>query len=115
MGIQAFNMQGNTICINAATSPPTPKQAVTSGASGSGNQYEIINPGNVTVFIGAGPNAAAATSNAVVLSSGGTSSSFTYPILAGTDKVMTLPTGWYFTAITASGNTDIYISPGDGM
>jgi hypothetical protein len=109
MGIQAFASTGNTVTFTAATSAPTPVQALSSTLGG--NQYRIINSGNVTVFLGYGTAAANATSNAVVV----TSSQSSYPLLAGTDEILTFMPNAYFTGITGTGSAAVYITPGDGL
>jgi len=109
MGIQAFTKTGNTITFNAATSAPTPSQAVSTTIGG--NQYRIINSGNVTVFLGYGVTASDATNNAVVVTTTGTS----FPLLAGTDEILTFAPNAYFTGITSTGSANVYITPGDGM
>jgi hypothetical protein len=76
-----------------------------------GNQYRIINSGNVTVFLGYGADAANATSNSVVI----TSTQGSYPLLAGTDEILTFMPNAYFSGITGSGSAVIYITPGDGL
>jgi hypothetical protein len=76
-----------------------------------GNQYRIINSGNVVVFLGYGSTAAQATTNAVTV----TSSQPALPLLPGTDEILTFVPNAYFTGITASGNASIYITNGDGM
>jgi hypothetical protein len=109
MGIQAFTKMGNTVVFAATTSAPTPVQAASSTLGG--NQYRIINSGNVTVFLGYGVNASDATNNAVVVTTTGTS----FPLLAGTDEILTFAPNAYFTGITSTGSANVYITPGDGM
>lgn len=109
MGINAFTKTGNTIAFTANTSAPTPVQCVSSTLGG--NQYRIINAGTITAFLGYGTTSGDATNNAVVVSS--TSPSF--PLLAGTDEILTFVPNAYFTAITSSGTATIYITPGDGL
>jgi len=109
MGIQAFTKMGNTVAFTATTSAPTPVQAASSTLGG--NQYRIINSGNVTVFLGYGVNASDATNNAVVVTTTGTS----FPLLAGTDEILTFAPNAYFTGITSTGSANVYITPGDGM
>jgi hypothetical protein len=38
-----------------------------------------------------------------------------YPILAGTDEILTFVPNAYFTGITSSSTAVVYITPGDGM
>jgi len=109
MGIQAFTKTGNTVTFLAATSAPTPVQAASTTLGG--NQYRVINSGNVTVFLGYGQSSSDASNNAVVVTTTGTS----FPLLAGTDEILTFVPNAYFTGITASGNATIYITPGDGL
>lgn len=109
MGIQAFSKMGNTVVFAASTTAPTPVQAVSTTLGG--NQYRIINPGTVTVFLGYGMTSADAANNAVVVSS----SQASLPLLPGTDEILTFAPNAYFTGITSSGSTSIYITPGDGL
>lgn len=110
MIINAFNQLGNTVTFTANTTAPTPVQAPTNTGLGS-TQYEVMNAGLVTVFLGVGTSASAATNNAVVV----TTTDASYPLLPGTDKIITAPPGAYFTGITVTGNAAIYITPGEGM
>lgn len=109
MGINAFTKMGNTVAFTAATTAPTAVQAASSSLGG--NQYRIINAGNVTVFLGYGSTATDAANNAVVVSTTGAA----FPLLAGTDEILTFVPNAYFTAITANGTAAIYITPGDGL
>ena len=110
MGVNAFTPMGNTVTFTAATSAPTPVQAPAFGPGA--NQYRIVVPqGTNTVFLGIGTTAAAATNNAVVI----TSSTFTFPLLPGTDEILTFLPNAYFTGITNAGSTAVYITPGDGV
>ena len=109
MGIQAFTPMGNTVTFTAATTAPTPVQALSTTIGGT--QYRVINDGAVTVFMGWGDSAAAANANAVVVTTTGRA----FPLLAGTDEILTFNANQYLTAITVSGTANIYITPGDGM
>jgi len=109
MSTNAFTQFGNTVTFLAATTAPTPVQAVASTLGG--NQYRIINSGNVVVFLGYGSTAAQATTNAVTV----TSSQPALPLLPGTDEILTFVPNAYFTGVTASGTANIYITNGDGM
>jgi len=109
MGINAFAKTGNTVTFLANTTAPSGVQALSTTLGG--NQYRIINSGSQVVFLGYGNSAAAAAANATVV----TSSSNTFPLLPGTDEILTfMPNAW-FTGITSSGNSTIYITPGDGV
>lgn len=106
MGIQAFTKLGNTVTFTANTSAPTPVQA-TSDTLG-GNQYRIVNAGNVAVFIGAAATSAAASTNA-----GNVATSI--PILPNTQEVLTFLPNAYFTGSTSSGTAVVYVTAGDGL
>jgi hypothetical protein len=111
MSTNAFTPMGNTVTFtaNVSGSVPTPVQALSTTLGG--NQYRILNAGSNTVFLGIGNTSANATANAVVISSTGQS----YPLLPGTDEILTFAPNWYFTGITSSGTSQIYITPGDGL
>jgi hypothetical protein len=109
MSTNAFTQFGNTVAFVAATTAPAPVQAIANTLGG--NQYRIINSGNVVVFLGYGSTAAQATTNAVIV----TSSQPALPLLPGTDEILTFVPNAYFTGVTASGTANIYITNGDGM
>ena len=108
MGINAFTKTGNTVTFTASVSEPTP--VLCSSTTLGGNQYRIINSGNVTVFLGYGTSSANANAFAVTV----TSSQASFPLLAGTDEILTFAPNAYFTGVSAS-NAVVYITPGDGM
>ena len=103
-----FCPSGNTVTFTAATSAPTPVQALSTTLGG--NQYRVVNAGSTLVFMGVGTSSANATANAVVVSS----SQQAIPLLAGTDEIITFPPNAWFTGITSSGTASIYVTPGDG-
>ena len=103
-----FCPSGNTVTFTAATSAPTPVQALSTTLGG--NQYRVVNAGSTLVFMGVGTSSANATANAVVVSS----SQAAIPLLAGTDEIITFPPNAWFTGITSSGTASIYVTPGDG-
>ena len=109
MGINAFTKMGNTVVFTAATTAPTPVQAASTSLGG--NQYRIINNGTVTVFLGYGSTSAEASNNAVVV----TSSQAAFPLLPGTDEILTFVPNAYFTGITSANTAVVYITPGDGL
>ena len=109
MGIQAFTPMGNTVTFTAATSAPSPVQAVSRTIAGT--QYRIINTGTVVAFLGHGAASSDASNNALIV----TSSQFSIPLLPNTDEILTFEGNAYFTAITASNSAVIYITPGDGL
>lgn len=109
MGIQAFTKLGNTVVFTATTTAPAAVQAVSTTLGG--NQYRIVNPGSVTVFLGYGSTAAEANTNATVVTSSGAA----LPLLPGTDEILSFVPNAYFTGITVSGSANVYVTPGDGL
>ena len=109
MGINAFTRTGNTVAFTANVAAPTTIQC--SSTTLGGNQYRIINSGTVTVFLGYGTTSSEAANNAVVVSSTGPA----YPLLAGTDEILSFVPNAYFTGVTSSGTATVYITPGDGL
>ena len=109
MGINAFQKTGNTVAFIAATTAPTPVQAVSTTLGG--NQYRIINSGTVTVFMGYGTTANEANTNCAVVTGSGPS----FPLLPGTDEILTFVPNAYFTGITVSGTANVYVTCGDGL
>ena len=103
-----FTPSGNTVVFAAATTAPSPVQCVSNTLGG--NQYRVINSGSVIAFLGLGTTAAAATANAVVVNTTAAS----IPLLPGTDEILTFVPNAYFTGITVSSSTNIYITCGDG-
>jgi hypothetical protein len=103
-----FTPSGNTVTFTAATSAPTPVQAVSTTLGG--NQYRVLNAGSVTAFLGVGSTSAQAAASATVV----TTTANCIPILAGTDEILSFPPNAYFTAITGSSTAVVYITPGDG-
>jgi len=108
MGINAFTKTGNTVVFTAGVSAPTPVQ-VTNTTIG-GNQYRIINAGTSIVFLGYGTTAAEATAASANVTTSGSA----FPLLAGTDEILTFVPNAYFTG-TSTANATIYITPGDGV
>ena len=108
MGINAFTKTGNTVTFIAGVTAPTPVQ-VTNTTIG-GNQYRIITAGTTLVFLGYGTTAALATTNSANVTTTGNA----FPLLAGTDEILTFVPNAYFTG-TSTANATIYITPGDGV
>ncbi len=109
MSINAFLPLGNTVAFTANVAAPTAVQATAVGLGA--NQYEVFNAGNVTVFLGFGANATVANSQSTVVTTTGPG----YPLLAGTDKIISATPNAFFTGITASGTATIYVTPGQGL
>ena len=103
-----FTPSGNTVTFTAANVAPSTVQAVSSTLGG--NQYRVLNAGQVTVFLGVGSTSAQASASATVV----TGSANCIPLLAGTDEILSFPPNAYFTGITSSSTAVVYITPGDG-
>ena len=108
MSVNAFTPMGNTVVFTAFTSAPTAVQAVST--TGAATQYLVQNSGNAIVFLGVGPTAANASSNAATITTTGKS----IPLLPTTVQVLTFNADAYFTGV-ASANCGVYITPGDGL
>jgi hypothetical protein len=109
MSTQAFTRTGNTVVFIAAGTAPSPVQAVSTTLGG--NNYRIINSGNVTVFLGYGQDTSNATNNAAIVTTTGAA----FPLLPGTDEILSFVPNAYFTGVTSTGTANVYITPGDGM
>ena len=113
MGLNAFTPLGNTVVFTANTAAPTPVQVASSSLGG--NQYRVINAGNVTVHLGFAATSALAATNATIPTGGGASGALSIPIIASTDEILSFVPNMYVTGITASGTAVVYITPGDGL
>ena len=106
-----FAQSGKSVTFTAATSAPTAVQASNYEGTSLSGRYRILNSGASVVFLGIGRTAAEAAANATVL----TSSANCLPILPGAVEVFTFGLNSYFTGITASGTSVIYVTPGAGI
>jgi hypothetical protein len=107
MGIMPFTPMGNTVTFTAATTAPTPVQALSTTVGGT--QYRIHNTGNAAIYIGFGPNAAAATAMANTTPAGAT-----ITMVPSSVEVFTFNANQYFTAVTSTGTSVVFVTPGDG-
>ena len=108
MGINAFCKTGNTVTFTASGTAPSAVQALSTTLGG--NQYRIINAGSTVVFLGYGATSSDAANNAVTV----TSSQGAFPLLPGTDEILTFMPNAYFTGVS-TGSSIVYITPGDGV
>lgn len=108
-----FLQNGASRRVVAATVAPTAVQVQSTftAVANPRTQMRVVNNGTNTAFLGAGATAAVAAANAVVVTTSGNS----IPLIPGTVEILSFPADWYFTAITASGTADIYITPGEGL
>lgn len=108
----AFVQIGNTVTFLANTAQPTPVQCTTSTSNGiSYCQYRIFNSGTQLVFLGYSANSTTANNNAVVVATTAAS----LPVLPGSLEIISAPCNAYFTAITSTSTSQIYITPGFGV
>ena len=110
----AFNPQGKTVVVAAASVAPVGVQAPVGqrfSAQETG-QVRVVNSGTVTVHFGVGPTAATAQENAVAATAGNPAGGI--PLVAGAVEVLRFPAGWYFSGV-ASTATTVYITPGEGL
>ena len=110
----AFSPMGETVVVPAAAVAPAGVQALVAAkfnAQGTG-QYRIINSSNLTVFLGVGQTAAAATANAVAPIAG---DPFPAIVLApGAIEVLRFGREAFFSGLASSAAT-VYIVQGEGM
>lgn len=108
-----FLQNGATSALTAATSAPTPVQILPTftNALGPRNQFRVVNAGTTVAFLGAGASALEATANAAPVTTSGNG----IPLLPGAVEIFSFMPNWYFTARTASGTSQIYITPGEGL
>lgn len=111
---RTFDMTGPTVKVAGASTAPSGVQVLSVGAP-KAEQYRIHNAGTVTAFIAYGISAGTAQSNAVIPTGSGASSKSSFPLPAGWVEVITAPLDCYWSAITAAGTADIYITPGMGL
>ena len=107
--MRAFQQQGNTVTFTANTSAPTPVQCAFFTQQLSACEVRVINSGSNMVFLGVGNSAAEATAKAIV------GAGPAIPILPGTDEILSFNSNSYFTGITASGTSVLYMTPGSGL
>lgn len=113
--IAAFQPLGNTVLLVGNSVAPTGIQApVTVGLGAS--QYHIVNTGTSTVFLSYANAAVLAQSQAVIPTGTGANATTTIPVMPGVACIYSLPTGSYFSAISAVAVAqNIYITPGEGV
>lgn len=108
MSTLPFLPTGPTVLVAAATTAPDGVQAGTAAS-----EFRLQNNGNSTAFIAIGATAALAKANAVVPTAGSAKSCF--PLPPGAIEILTFEPGSFFSAITESGSSDVYVTPGRGV
>ena len=110
----AFNPQGKTVVIPAASTAPTGVQALvdTRFDAQSTGQYRIINSSAYTVFLGVGSTAAIATANAVAPVAGTPSSAIV--LVPGAVEILRFARTSYFSGLASAAAT-VYIVQGEGI
>lgn len=114
--MKPFQQQGNTQMVTANTSGSVPTPVQVQALTGMGPlNYLITNVGANTAWVGYGKDSATATANAVIPTTGAANGKFCVPVLPLTQISMAAPPNFFFTGITASGTSDIHVTPGEGM
>lgn len=111
----AFAPMGPTVAVAIGTGAPTVAAQVPSPGVNSQNSFgvRIYNPGANDVWVGWGATQAAAIANSVIPTVG--TSTLAVPIKAGTSAVLNFPVGTFFTGITTSTGSTLYLTPGLGI
>lgn len=110
MGINAFSPTGITVSFTAATTAPTSVQAVSSAPiTRPAWQYRVANAGSQLVLLGVGVDDAAAKTAAASIAAGAV------PILPGAVEVLGFPAGSFFSGVTGTSTSLVYVTPGEGI
>lgn len=111
-----FLAVGPTSKIAAASTAPAGVQLSgdTTATAATWRQYRLQNNGTETVFYAYGSNASVAQTNAAIPTNASVGAN-SFPLGVGAIEVVTAPVGRYWSAITASANCSLYISPGVGL
>lgn len=110
MEVNAFSPTGLTVSFTAASTAPTSAQAVSSApATRPANRYRVVNAGTQVVLLGVGATDAAAKTAAASIGAGAV------PILPGAVEILGFPAGSYFSGVTATSTSVVYVTPGEGI
>ena len=110
MGWTAFKPFANSIAINGTTVASGAVQCPVS--TGDGYNYVVSNSTSQPCFLAFGPNSAVV---AVIPTGAGTSSANGIYLGGNTTKTFTFGAQSWFSVITPTGTTTVYITPGDGL
>lgn len=110
MDINAFSPTGLTVSFTAATTAPTSAQAVSSTpTTRPARQYRVTNAGAQLVLLGVGVDDAAAKTAAASIAAGAV------PILPGAVEILGFPAGSFFSGVTSTSTSVVYVTPGEGI
>jgi hypothetical protein len=110
MDVNAFSPTGLTVSFTAAVTAPTSAQAVSSAPSTRpARQYRVVNTGAVTVLLGVGVDDAAAKTAAASIAAGAV------PLVPGAVEVLGFPAGSFFSGVTSTSTSVVYVTPGEGI
>lgn len=110
MEVNAFSPTGLTVSFTAATTAPTSAQAVSSApTTRPANRYRVVNAGTQVVLLGVGVDDAAAKTAAASIGAGAV------PILPGAVEILGFPKGSFFSGVTATSTSVVYVTPGEGI
>ena len=114
MRTRQFTPLSQTHVVAAAVSAPAGVQIpiVSAKESENGGIFRIVNNGTVDVWLGVGGTATTAQTNAAIASSGSPANGVF--LLAGAAEVFRFAKDSFFSAITASGTSNVVISQGNG-
>lgn len=110
----AFSTMGPTINVDAATTAPLGLLATSLGTT-EATQYRIHNSGNVVIFYAYGSTGAEAQSRAVIPTGSGSDAQYCSPLPPGAAEIVSALPNCYWSAVTASGSAEVYITPGRGL
>jgi hypothetical protein len=110
MDVNAFSPTGLTVSFTAAVTAPTSAQAVSSAPSTRpARQYRVVNTGAVTVLLGVGVDDAAAKTAAASIAAGAV------PLVPGAVEILGFPAGSFFSGVTSTSTSVVYVTPGEGI
>jgi hypothetical protein len=107
-----FQPLGKSHLLVAASPAPTPIQVNVDDTTTGSGQYRVVNNGLNVVFLGVGATAAQATARAAAIVAG--TPTDTIVLVPGAVEVLRFNNNAFFTGF-ASGATDLYITPGQGL
>ncbi len=110
--MKAFQPQGNTQVIAGNATAPAGVRVLADGDI-KATWYRLFNPDSVTAWYAYGDSAGSAKAAATIPVAATPAHSMGLPSLSV--EIICAPPGAYFSAITASGNANVQVTPGDGF